>query len=138
MEEWRLPVSGATIALLLIGIIGTRVVTNMAAEVGFSYRPARNDSTVVTPWPKPIDTKNDIFEIGKVSTFKRELDAALGTRGMLQFIQEQPLTIEMLTIQLSFRILLCRECPLDGGSRACGKHRKFRQWARLPLHVRLL
>ena len=99
MEEWSFPVSGATIALLLIGSIGTRVVTNMAAEVGYSYRPARNDSTVVTHWPKPIDTKNDIFEIGKVATFKRELDAALGTRGMLQFIQEQPLTMELLTIQ---------------------------------------
>jgi hypothetical protein len=43
--------------------------------------------------------KKDIFEIGKVATYKRELDAALGTRGMLQFILEQPLTKELLMIQ---------------------------------------
>jgi hypothetical protein len=61
----------------------------MAAEVGFGFSPARNDSTVVTPWPKPIDTKNDIFEIGKVATYKRELNAALATRGMLRFIVER-------------------------------------------------
>jgi hypothetical protein len=71
----------------------------MAAEEGFSVGPARNDSTTVTSWPKAFDTKNDIFEIGKVATFKRELNAALSTRRMLRYIQEQPLTKEALMIQ---------------------------------------
>jgi hypothetical protein len=57
--------------------------------------PALN--CTVTSWPNAFDTKNDIFEIGKMATFKRELNAALSTRGMLRYIQEQPLTKQPLT-----------------------------------------
>ena len=91
--EWR-----STLLILALSI-EPRVAGYMAAEEGYSVGPARIESTTVTPWPKAFDTKNDIFEIGKVATFKRELNAALSTRGMLRYIQEMPLTKELLEIQ---------------------------------------
>jgi hypothetical protein len=55
--------------------------------------PARNDSTVVTRWPQPFDTKNDI-----------SLDAALQTRGMLRYIQQREVTREDLERSNPFAI----------------------------------
>ena len=67
----------------------------MASEVGFRS-PARNDSTVVTPWPTSFDTKDDIFVINKPDSFRQQLRAALRTRGMLHHIEEQELTYDAL------------------------------------------
>ena len=64
----------------------------MAAVVGHSS--ARNDSTLTTEWPKPFDIKNDIFLPGKVSTYKREMNAALATRGLLDHLINRPATMQ--------------------------------------------
>jgi hypothetical protein len=97
-------VSGATIALLLIGM-GSPIRLGHT----WSLTPGSRGGSLVSPSTQRFygghsvaqtnRHKKDIFEIGKVATYKRELDAALGTRGMLQFILEQPLTKELLMIQ---------------------------------------
>ena len=46
----------------------------------------RNDSTLVTKWPEAFDIKEDILIPGKATTFKRQMDAALRTRGLLDAI----------------------------------------------------
>ena len=61
------------------------------------FNPARNDSTMVVPFPKDFDTKADIILPGKVTTVHRDLNAALTTRGMLDVILERVM------------ILCCRE-----------------------------
>ena len=54
-------------------------------------------SVLVTEWPKPFDIKHDIFIPNKATTFRRQLRAALETRGLLAALEEQPLT--MLDVQ---------------------------------------
>ena len=49
----------------------------------------RNDSTLVTPWPPPFDTKHDILIPAKADNFVRMLEAALHTRGLLKPLQER-------------------------------------------------
>ena len=68
-----------------------RFSTNMAALVGQSS--ARNDSTLTTEWPKAFDIKNDIFTPGLVDRFKREMRAALSTRGLLEHVLNRPVTM---------------------------------------------
>ena len=52
----------------------------------------RIQNALVTEWPRPFDIKSDIFQPGKASTFRRQLRAALSTRGLLQAIEELPVT----------------------------------------------
>ena len=67
-----------------------------AQEWSNQFNPARNDSTLVVPFPKDFDTKADIILPGKVSTFHRDLNAALATRGMLDVILEREPTLDDL------------------------------------------
>ena len=48
----------------------------------------RNDSTLVTAWPKQFDIKNDIFKVNASDNFVRELDSALYTRGLFDPIMQ--------------------------------------------------
>ena len=47
----------------------------------------------MTEWPKPFDIKNDIFMPNKATTFRRQLRAALETRGLLAALEELPATL---------------------------------------------
>ena len=77
---------------------GNETTTHMAADYG-SYRPVRNDATIVAPWPKPFDIKVDIFVPGKPSTFRQQVDAALDTRGLLEPLISAPQTAASIQAQ---------------------------------------
>lgn len=64
------------------------------AAGGVPDHQRRIQNALVTEWPKPFDIKSDIFQPGKASTFRRQLNAALATRGLLQAIEEQPITYQ--------------------------------------------
>ena len=57
----------------------------MAAEDGsIFFKPLRNDSTLVTPYPEAFNVQHDITVPGKPDKFIRQLNNALRTRGLLR------------------------------------------------------
>ena len=68
-----------------------RLRTLMAAEVAQirSYEPGygRNDSTLVSKLPEPIDIKNDIFKPDKTNKFSIAMTSALRTRNQIVVFQ---------------------------------------------------
>ena len=63
-----------------------------------SQRP-RNDSTLVVPFPKPFDIKDDILKPGVADNFVRELNAALDTRGLFEHIVCSEPTLHEIHVQ---------------------------------------
>ena len=74
-----------------------RLRTLMAAEVAQirSYEPGygRNDSTLVSKLPEPIDIKNDIFKPDKTNKFSIAMTSALRTRNLLDHLQQRELSM---------------------------------------------
>ena len=56
----------------------------------------RINSSLVSPWPNPIDMQHDIIAPGKVDTYRAELIAALSSRGLYTTILEVPPTLESI------------------------------------------
>ena len=75
--------------------------TNMVADG--ADEPRGVSSALTTSWPSPFDLDKDLFEPGKVDSFKRELNAAFETRGLLVHIRSQAPAL----------LTLAREYPND-------------------------